>query len=123
MPILIKKAVPVLKKKLPGHEEYVWEKFDLGYRVIFPDNDFAELQPIEDGPKWEMKTNLGGMNFSGIRPSLEIAFKVVDRLIWVNKKDVWSKIRPREVLNEFQGDLSRVEFEETYDQYKARIPT
>jgi hypothetical protein len=115
LPILIKKAVPV-PKKLPGSEEYVWEKFDLGYRVIFPDNDFAELHPL--GPKWGMKTNLGGVNFSGIRPSLEIAFKVVDRLIWVNKKDVWSKIRPRVVLNEFQGDLSQVEFEETYDQYK-----
>jgi hypothetical protein len=100
MPIILKKEAKVVPR---GSEVYLWERVGSGFHLSLLDTDFAELKP--EGPEWNLTVQLGKERFSGIRPSLEIAFKTVDSLIWKEKKELWSKIRPFTVLREFEGNL------------------
>jgi hypothetical protein len=112
MSLIVKKAVAVPNPKKKA--KYSWESFDSGYRIIFQNSDFAEIQPIDD--KWEIKTQLNGDSFTGTRPTLEVAFKTVDRMLWVKKPDIWNQIDCRAVFKQFEGDLREPEF--TYNHYE-----
>jgi hypothetical protein len=102
--LIVKKAEIVPHKKVKDRKtEYFWDVTPSGFRLKLPEDDFAELNEVDH--EWKMTAKLNGTNFSGIRSSLEIAFKVIDRLIWMNRKELWSKIRCGIVLNKFQGDL------------------
>jgi hypothetical protein len=72
-----------------------------GFQVLLPDGDFLELKP-ESG-NWALGARLNEKNYKGTRPDIETAFKVLDRLLWINRKELWSKVRCGTVLNEFQG--------------------
>lgn len=102
------KAVAVIPKKGTAREEYTWDRTEDGFKVYLPDGEFLQLVK-QDG--WTMVGKLNGKNFKGTRPTIELAFKATDQLLFTQRKELWCKMDCGIVLIEFQGELDGIDKE------------
>jgi hypothetical protein len=82
---------------------FEWVRTGNGFRLELRNGQFAELQ--NHLTKWTISAKIGDRNFRGERPDIESAFKAIDRIVYQEAKEDWIKIRCRNVLDTFQGDL------------------
>lgn len=74
-------------------------------RFTFHPDDAVDISLNEESGKWTMRAFIHGKHYSGERPTLELAFKATDRLLYEKAKEYWLKSTCHEVVKEFSSIL------------------
>lgn len=99
------KAVKVRKARaIPRRtrDEFVWEENANGFILRLPNKQYAKLIKFDN---WKIDAILNNKAFKGERPTLEEAFRALDKVIHRETDGIWTKINPRVIIREFSGDF------------------
>ena len=97
---------PGRKRKVVINEGYqfAWVQRGDGFALDLPDEQGIRLQKQLD--KWVAFAILNSKKIKAERPTLEEAFKAVDRFYYTEAKDWWLKTNIRAVIEPWMGDLN-----------------
>jgi hypothetical protein len=84
--------------------KWSWEKDGEGYRLV-TDVLLATIKPLND-IEWRVAVKFGGKWHTGIRNSLEEAFRATDGLIAKKSKVTWLDTNVHVVIEPWMGDLN-----------------
>jgi len=85
-----KRRVQTLAEKGQLAALYPWQEVLDSY-VFMPDDKCRVFITEQDG-KWSMTANIDGKHYSGVRPTLEDAFKACANLLYKHAKDFWLRM-------------------------------
>jgi hypothetical protein len=91
------------KKEPAPLMKWAWVLADAGYRLKSPEV-LATLKPVND-KEWSMSAKIVGKWYTGTRPSLEEAFKVLDQVIHREAIETWLNTNVHAVVEPWMGDL------------------
>ena len=98
MSLIIKAEAVIPKGKRQYAREYHWTEISPDkYELTLPTGR-AKLSKLEE--IWEVRLKLED-DFIGTRPTLEEAFRTVDKMIYDRAKNYWLKMRCHVVLEKF----------------------
>jgi hypothetical protein len=95
------------KKEPTPLMKWAWVLADAGYRLKTPEV-LATLKPVND-KEWGMSAKIVGRWYTGSRPSLEEAFKVLDRAIHQHAIHTWLNTDVHAVIDPWMGNLEGLE--------------